>query len=163
MIPLELTGIVAALACMLAAGEATRQVAARVVASMPGSLRERQDVAERYAVLDRPSGLRDSTRALATSGWTITFVAFFTLLAATDVTVPFSLLLAGTFALFWGGAEYSQRRREEDAFLAGVTGQQPRRHRPLAASYFSLSLVEWSGWLVAAALAGHVLADALSL
>jgi hypothetical protein len=163
VIALELAGIVAALACMLAAGEATRRAAACVVASMPGSLRERQDVAERYAVLDRPSRLRDSTRALATSGWTITFVAFFTLLAAIDVTVAFSILLAGAFALFWGAADYSQRRREEDAFLAGVTGQQPHRHLPLAASYFSLNVVEWSGWLVAAALAGQLLADALSL
>jgi hypothetical protein len=163
VIALELAGIIAALACMLVAGEATRRVATRVVTSMPGSLRERQDIAEHYAVLDRPARLRDSTRALATSGWTITFVAFFTLLAATDVTVPFSLLLAGAFSLFWGAAEYSQRRRDEDAFLAGVTGQQPRRHLPLAASYFSLNLVEWSGWLVAAALAGHVLANALSL
>ena len=163
MIALELTGIIAALACMLAAGEATRRVATRVVATMPGSLREREDVADHYAVLNRPSRLRDSTRALATSGWTITFVAFFTLLAATDVTVPFSLLLAGAFALFWGGAEYAQRRREEDAFLAGVSGQQPRRHLPLAASYFSLNLVEWCGWLAAAALTGRVIADALSL
>jgi hypothetical protein len=163
VIALELTGIIAALACTLLAGEATRRVATRVVASMPGSLREREDVAERYALLDRRSRLRDSTRALATSGWTVTFVTFFTLLAATDVTVPFSLLLAGAFSLFWGIPEYSQRRRDEDAFLASVTGRQPRRHLPLAASYFSLNLVEWSGWLVAAALVGQVLADALSL
>jgi hypothetical protein len=80
VVGLELIGIIAAVTGSLLAGETTRRVAARVVASMPESLRQRQGVAERYAVLDRPPQLRDSTRALATSGWTFVFVAFFTVL-----------------------------------------------------------------------------------
>jgi hypothetical protein len=161
VVGLELIGIIAAVTGSLLAGETTRRVAARVVASMPESLRQRQEVAERYAVLDRPPRLRDSTRALATSGWTFVFVAFFTVLAATDFSVGFVLVLAAAFSLLWGGTEYSRRRREEDAFLAAITRQQPRGHNRLNAGYLLLNLVDWFGWLAATALAGQVVAEAL--
>ena len=160
MVGLELIGIIAAVTGSLLAGETTRRGAARGVGSTPEALRQRQEVAERYAVLDRPPRLRDSTRALATSGWTFVFVAFFTVLAATDFSVGFVLVLAAAFSLLWGGTEYSRRRREEDAFLA-ITRQQPRGHNRLNAGYLLLNLVDWFGWLAATALAGQVVAEAL--
>jgi hypothetical protein len=98
---------------------------------------------------------------LATSGWTFVFVAFFTVLAATDFSVGFVLVLAAAFSLLWGGTEYSRRRREEDAFLAAITRQQPRGHNRLNAGYLLLNLVDWFGWLAATALAGQVVAEAL--
>jgi hypothetical protein len=114
---------------------------------MPESLRQCQGVAERYAVLDRPPQLRDSTRALATSGWTFVFVAFFTVLAATDFSVGFVLVLAAAFSLLWGGTEYSRRRREEDAFLAAITRQQPRGHnRVTPATCSSTWSIGSDGW-----------------
>ena len=160
---LELVAILAAIAGAWAAGEAMRRIAAGVVADMPASMREREQVAERYAVLARPSRLRDSARALATSGWTLTFVAFFGLLAGLEVSLGLLLLLAAMLAVVWGVGDHDGRRREEHAFLTEVRGEVPRRRWRLDGVYLALILAEWLGWVLATALAGHVIADALDL
>jgi hypothetical protein len=130
---------------------------------MPATVLERQDVADRYAVLARAPRLRDSARALATSGWTAIFVAFFALLTAADISLGLLLLLAAVLAVVWGVGDHGRGRREENAFLAEVRGEAPRRHRRLDAAYLLLIVAEWLGWVVAAALAGHVIADAVGL
>jgi hypothetical protein len=80
---------------------------------------------------------------------------------AAELAVGFVLVLAAAFRCFWDGTEYSRRRREEDAFLAAITRQQPRGHNRLNAGYLLLNLVDWFGWLAATALAGQVVAEAL--
>ena len=131
----------------------------RVLAGMPAEYREREEVRERYRGLYEETGWIDSVRVIATSGWTIFFVAFFAVLAALEFGAAVIAVTGLLLALIWASGTREQHIESEHRFVVGVAGRPPRKNPSATFIYWSLAVVGILGWISACAFVGVVVVE----
>jgi hypothetical protein len=114
---------------------------------------------ERYAALDDRRGVIDFFKE-AITGWFVFFVVLFAGMTAADFSLGFQLLLAAGLGLIWASAQHADHIEDELSFWKTIPDPGAGNRRALRFTYWFLAVGTWVGWLMAAALAGHLIAAA---